>query len=95
MRFIEAGRFVIYFLFLFFLGSVLMERLHWFWAVISITAGISLIDWVLRRAFILPAADREIQKLAEEGGAGQCATRFESDFAGGDKPQPESEKNAR
>jgi hypothetical protein len=59
----EAGRFVIYFLFLFFVASRLIDRLQWFWAVVSITAGFAVIDWLFRRLLLLPAADKEIQRL--------------------------------
>ena len=64
-RLIEAGRFVTYFLFLFFVASRLIDRLQWFWAVILITAIFAVIDWLCRRLLMLHAADKEIQRLAE------------------------------
>jgi hypothetical protein len=36
-----------------------------------------------------------LKKKVEQGGAGQPATRSESDSEGGDKPQPESERRSR
>jgi len=58
---------VIYFLFLFFAASRLIDHLQWFWAVVLITMGFALIDWLFRRALLLPSADKEIQRLAEPG----------------------------
>jgi hypothetical protein len=45
--------------------------------------------------YVLVAGEILKNEEAQQGGAGQPATRSESDLEGGDKPQPESERRSR
>lgn len=44
---------------------------------------------------LLDAASARVNQQAEQGGAGQPATRSESDSEGGDKPKPDAEGRSR
>ena len=65
-RIVELARFALYFVFFYFGADVMLDHLPKFWVVVLIVLGIAIIDWTLRRLWLLPAAELEIQRKAEQ-----------------------------
>ena len=84
-----------YFLFLYFVGLPLIDRIGALGFVLSFVAFTMIFDEIVWRCIVVPAIDRALQNRAEQGVAPQSATRSESDSEGGDKPQPESQPRPR
>ena len=63
---VELARIALYFIFLYFGTDVMLDHLPKFWVVVMIVLGITIIDWTLRRLWLLPAAELEIKKQAEQ-----------------------------
>lgn len=65
-RLVECARLGSYFILMLFAMEIMDDFLPTVWLVTWLTLSFILVDWILCRLLLIPAADLEIQKMAQD-----------------------------